>query len=813
MSCPGPRALGIIVLLALAPATRAAVNLVGESIARPAAAGSCDDLGFASTLSVRVRNAGADAGTSAFDVLAFEDLDGDGAWTPARDALLGVAADVAPLGAAESRFVAVPVAAMLHARDPVLHAWIDSGADQAESDERDNVATTRGACSRAPAPATFDAVLEWEWTDAPVVTAPMVGDVDADGIPDVVFASGLEAVHCLDGRTGRELWTSGPPHAVSRWVTVAIGELDGAPGLETVTVVTDGGRLVAFHDDGTFWWLSEPLTSPPGVPSGGVTLADLDCDGVPEAIHGKDVVDARTGRLFWTPDPGGTEGTSDGFPGFSTPADVDGDGDLEVIAGPTAWDLDPSTRRGRIAWTQPAVPEGLTAVGQFDSDAAPEIVVVHGGRIWLLEGETGAVRWGEDLPAGGGGCIPLPIRGGAPTIADFDGDGAADIGVAVADWYAVLEGDGSLKWRTPTQDCSSSYTSSTVFDFEGDGTMEVVYQDEVALRVLRGGDGEQIAALSASSLTGMEMVTIADVDGDERAEILSPNNPWRGSAIGIRCWGDRNDAWVSARRIWNQNAYHVDNVGDDGSIPRPPAEAADCEAPSWRTHGTYRLQRRGEGGGAGVALPDLSLAVVSSEPEPAGPCASGHRLVLAIANGGAAAVGRESLGRVHDGDPATGAPELATFTVPDLPSGGWLETIVLVPAATRGPLHVVVDGDGVVTECRESNNACAVPVDVGEWSAPAAVGTVLRATGHGEPAAPLIRGSFDWSGDAGLPRPPGDHYHVLRGTRPDEMVRLRSAEPWSETAWDDLTPRATTLPLCHYLLVLAADACEQEEWR
>ena len=49
----------------------------------------------------------------------------------------------------------------------------------------------------------------------------------------------------------------------------------------------------------------------------GQALADLGCDGVAEAIYGKDVFDARTGRLYWTPDPFGTQGTNEGYPGFS----------------------------------------------------------------------------------------------------------------------------------------------------------------------------------------------------------------------------------------------------------------------------------------------------------------------------------------------------------------------------------------------------------------------------------------------------------------------------------------------------------------
>ena len=53
-------------------------------------------------------------------------------------------------------------------------------------------------------------------------------------------------------------------------------------------------------------------------------------------------------------------------------------------------------------------------------------------------------------------------------------------------------------------------------------------------------------------------------------------------------YGDANDNWVNARRIWNQHQYHVTNVNDDGTIP--PAVTGACQEQSWLTHNTYRQQ-------------------------------------------------------------------------------------------------------------------------------------------------------------------------------------------------------------------------------
>ena len=82
-------------------------------------------------------------------------------------------------------------------------------------------------------------------------------------------------------------------------------------------------------------------------------------------------------------------------------------------------------------------------------------------------------------------------------LGDFDGDGFPEIGIAGGTFLRVFDFDCEtgcsgtqwVRWARPSKDASSLQTGATIFDFDGDGSAEVVYADECFLRVYRGTDG------------------------------------------------------------------------------------------------------------------------------------------------------------------------------------------------------------------------------------------------------------------------------------------------------------------------------------
>ena len=283
------------------------------------------------------------------------------------------------------------------------------------------------------------------------------------------------------------------------------------------------------------------------------------------------------GSLRWT-GTGGRGSQSIAGP-LSLVSDIDLDGMLEIVAGNTVY-----SANGVIEHIG-GIPDGTNAVANFDDDNQAEIVLVSRGLVHLLESDL-SIIWSSGIPGGG--------SGGPPTIADFDGDGEVEIGVAGANRYAVFETDGTLKWQNVTQDRSSSVTGSSVFDFEGDGSAEVIYGDERFLRVYSGSDGSTLFEIPKSSCTWHEYPLVADVDGDNAGEIVAVanNNCGFGPQRGVFVFGAEEDNWVETRRIWNQHTYHITNVLPDGTIPIE-------EAPNWLESdlNNFRLNEFGPGEG------------------------------------------------------------------------------------------------------------------------------------------------------------------------------------------------------------------------
>jgi len=591
---------------------------------------------------------------------------------------------------------------------------------------------------------TFSPVVKYAWggqvtspfsTD--VMMTPMVVELDDDNcdgkvneqdIPEIVFTT----------FTSGQYTTNGTLHAISivngavvdKWsvagtidpaTQIAGGDIDGdtTDGNEVVACGTDG-KVHAFHGaTGAPFWTSA-TTLGCQFPS----IADLDGDGHPEVVVEGGILDGATGNVKATFSPA--------LAGSFVVSDIDGDTKLDVVTSSQAYDY-----TGK-QFIDTGVAGSWPAIGDFDKDGVPEVVAVyytsHTVSFWHYDKTQASkfswVRQGVDIngtltqhcPVGSAGYTH---GGGPPTVADFNGDGTPDVALAGGIGYAVLDGAeivnpqvsnaNTIMWTASTTDCSSAATGSSVFDFDGDGKAEVVYSDENHLRIYEGPTGNVLFSTCNTTGTLEEFPVIADVDNDGHADIVVVSNSYANgnaeyqcndgthiSQAGVRVFGDTAGSWVRTRRVWNEHAYHITNVNEDGTIPKP-------ELPNWIQPGLDNF-RQNKQPGSEFAAPD---AIVSLRPR----CTSPYALVATVTNIGEAALPSGVPVGFYEGTPPNGTLLGKVPTTQTLYSAESESVVLELPNPPAGvtdgtqPLYAVVDDTTTPHpswhECRTDNDTSA----------------------------------------------------------------------------------------------------------
>jgi hypothetical protein len=457
------------------------------------------------------------------------------------------------------------------------------------------------ACQYVPGTGGFGMVPKWRTDDSryEIYSTQTVvsGDWDNDGIVEA-FALNHNGLTPPNSGPGNKIYVvNGVNGAVKDSILlpgnassfqakgIAIGDLDN-DGFGELIVMLNNAQIVCYEHTATQKWISAPL-SPALTPA--LNIADFNQDGNPEVYCSAFVLNGQTGVQIGVGafPPSGAVGApivAGGLVplGMTVAVDVLPDAfcadcaGLELVAGNKVFSVNIATGQVTVQVTSaPPGFDGFTAIADYDKDGDLDGIISTDA---AAPGQTFVFVWDLQTPT---------IIAVSPTftsntfwtisqanVGDFDGDGLVEVGVVTENVFRVLDDHTTglaVLWSRSTVD-TSGFTSSVLFDFQGDGNVEVVYQDEDSLYVFEGATGNTLAAQLCRGGTTANHPVILDVDGDDQAEIVAgcSDNPGVGPRLFgyVTAFGPAGNAWVNARSVWNQGSYWITNVNDDLSIPQ-----------------------------------------------------------------------------------------------------------------------------------------------------------------------------------------------------------------------------------------------------
>ncbi len=418
---------------------------------------------------------------------------------------------------------------------------------------------------------------------------PLVGDIDHDGRSEVITA-GYQAVPqrsssivIYDDQMQCVATISTPQMFVYGGYPIAIADVD-RDGFGEIFVHADNGFVYCYRYNGTtstnVWTSNTPTTSE--LRSAILIIADINGDGHPIICALNKIYNAVTGvELLTLPEIiGQSDFANVGYTAMPVFADYDNDGILELAGGNKVYKLQISNYSGTTGNTAElwktisgnGTGDGVTSTADIDMDGFLDVVVVRNNYMYAWKPYTGI----NSNPTLISACTyPSSYPGSRALLADVNNDGYPEILFNYAVGMTAYRYDPNsqslqLMWQQQTSDLGGA-TVMTAFDFNQDGSVEVVYRDESHMRIIDGVTGLNQAQFECLAPTDAESSIIVDLDRDGQAEIITSHSTYDVDhdfhANLIVFHAPANTTWAPARYVWNQHAYNTVNVNNDLTIP------------------------------------------------------------------------------------------------------------------------------------------------------------------------------------------------------------------------------------------------------
>ncbi|GBU08856.1 hypothetical protein AwDysgo_21870 [Bacteroidales bacterium] len=455
---------------------------------------------------------------------------------------------------------------------------------------QNNLIPNTNDCSASRPPFAFD--IQKKWTTATnnsifTCTTPLAGDIDGDGKTEVFALTSNNEIVIFEGHNGAIAGRISPGVVLANaaWTGTTFCLLDGnEDGKGEVFIAAQSGSIFLYE-----------VTSAPGVRP--ITFAqrwkktgfdgrtspvvsNLDGVGTPEFVVGNLIFD-YDGNLKATL---AFKGTAINFGYVCLPlvVDLDGDGLPEIVVGTNVYKYNGSTA---TLWkTCPNIPnqDGSNMAADINQDGNVDLVfhTQYNANPGFVKVWTPAT--GQDL-----GVVATGLTGqrSVPFVGDIDGiitngkkypeiciNSDKSTGGSRGTLYAYsYTGSGfTKKWEMPHTDGSGG-TILTLFDFNLDGVVELIYRDETHIHIFDGSGSVPVSKFSSvcGSETASELPIIADVTGDGSANIVVTGNAQGKSTHGeVMVFEGAASKWASAPNVWNQQLYSPLHVNLNLTIPK-----------------------------------------------------------------------------------------------------------------------------------------------------------------------------------------------------------------------------------------------------
>lgn len=458
----------------------------------------------------------------------------------------------------------------------------------------DNIQTVH--CEFFPEASQWGIVEDWSSTaDVSTLVIPMVGDIDGNGIPEIVcFApSGsdfynVNTVLVFNSLTHEVIHTFTIPGNVSTVDAAPYGIVKLHNGHVLFAVCAQNNNMYGYdltaHGTTPLWTVAT------GFPAPNVGFADFNADGYPDIYVGNKVFDAETGTLLVTDSSVTNFGGSYAHTGshkLPSPcvANLTGDIKPELVLGNEVYQITITNRTG-TAGNSMTLSASITPPSGIDVDGHPQVAdfnldgyldvfvsnkTTSGGTmgLYVWDVHNNAILGSTTVSqTGTGKSIPL--------VADIDGDNNMEIVIqsrvsgnkVQAYKFNRNTGTFSMMWDIAVDEDSYS-NGATTFDFNQDGDMEVLLTDQSSIKILNGATGALLTQLSFGECTVMQYPIIADVDADGNAEIAICGQFGAGHTNSghLVVFSSSTVPWAPARKVWNQYMYNVTNINQDLSVP------------------------------------------------------------------------------------------------------------------------------------------------------------------------------------------------------------------------------------------------------